>query len=900
MRKRVCCRSYGILLALLCVAGISIAQTPTIERLKKSYESAKGKAVRADYAYQLAEVLYGHNLDEGLLYARKSLSLARDAGDDHGNAQALTSIAHYYYYQGDMVTAMLHCRQAIKTAEAEDWNDYPAKTLLMLARIHRVMANFDSALLYIKKAETLVELRKNDGIQAAIWEHRGLLANAFSHNDEALGLLRKSADMYRAQGDTIQLADTWRSIGSVFKDMAAYDSSNFYYDKCEALAQFIDDPLVLMLLSLNRGETNFSLGNFDEAIIHYSEALNLLKDHHYKLYYGIALFKIGEVYENEGIYNEAYEFFYNSLKEYEKINARQEMQRTYTQIGWCYVYQENYALALENAQLSLNIAQQIKDSASWAQNQNLVGYILFKEKKYTEALAHFNQSIAIRRKIKDWYGYSFSLYNEALAYLELGQLKKAHDIFLESIEVDKRTGKKVGLLFTNNTLGLQYAKERNYERAAYHLAEANALARSIPVPTQLLVNYQNYIFLYEAQKNNAKVISYYKLYTGLTDSLSNQISTGRIAKADALFQLQKKANEIALVSKENEVHQERIGLQEKEIIFQRSVIAMTIVGIGVLAVFSIVVYILFRSIKRTKEQLSRRNSEILAQQEEIQAQSEELKESNDKLYSLNGELSDKNEEIEMQSERLKSALDSLENVNDSLEKRVQERTAELNKAYDELETFFYHTSHDFRRPLTTYLGLAELAKATLSDEKALQLFDKVRETTTGLDAMLIKLQSIGNVHYHVVIRDVGLKAMIKGCLEKFHGEIEQRKIKILVKADANTITVNPFLLSVVFENLIENAIQFSQPVKPCIEITTTEDAGLVEIHVKDNGQGIDDRWKPRIFEMYFRGNDTSKGNGLGLYIARRAIEKIGGTLTFTSEAGKGSDFMVRLPVTAGS
>ena len=69
----------------------------------------------------------------------------------------------------------------------------------------------------------------------------------------------------------------------------------------------------------------------------------------------------------------------------------------------------------------------------------------------------------------------------------------------------------------------------------------------------------------------------------------------------------------------------------------------------------------------------------------------------------------------------------------------------------------------------------------------------------------------------------------------------------------------------------------------------------VNLEVEDNGQGIDPQFKDRIFDMYFRGNDRSKGNGLGLYIVKKAVEKLNGRITFSSVYGKGSTFLVSFP-----
>ncbi len=858
---------YGISISLfLLFTSLCSAQTKTIEKLREALQSSSNPSEKSDRSSHLAEALYSHDLAEGFSYATQALQLAHDAAYPLGIAQASTSLGNYYFFTGDIALSGSYYQRALVAAKGAKLEGYPAATYLQLSNLQRVKANFDSALYFIRQSERYI-LKGNTDLEAQLLKCKGLLANARSHNDLALYYLKKSTQISKSTKDSITLADTWRVIGTVFKDMSSYDSSYFYYDKSQQIADLLQEPVIRMLLSLNRGETDFSIGAFEVAIDNYSKALNLLKEHNYKFYYAISLFKIGEVYENEGVYNTAFEYFYNSLKEHEKLSARQEIQRTYSQIGWCYAYQENYPQAQENAQRSLDIAREIRDSSSIGQNQNLLGYIYYKTKKYEAARRSFDQAISIRKTIKDWYGYSFSLYNSALTYLEIDNTKKAHDLFLESIEVDKRIGKKIGILFTSNTLGLQYAKEKNFVKAAHYLAEANTLAKQIPVPTQLLSNYDNYIFLYEAQNKSGKAIEYYKRYTQLKDSLSNKINSSRIAKADALFQLQKKANEIQLINRENDLHQEMIQIQKREISFQRLLIGLAVFSILLLAVFIVLIYRLFRSNKRAKEQLRLQNSSILEQQGRINAQSEELRATNDKL----------------------------ESINDSLEKRVEERTSELNKAYNELETFFYHTSHDFRRPLTTYLGLVELGKATVKDEGTIQLFDKVKETTLALDNMLIKLQSISNSNHHEVSRDIDLKMMLQTCVEKFNDDIKKSNLKVSIHTQVTHVFASSFLLSVVAENLIENAIRFCLPGNPELVIKTQRGNNGLEITFQDNGQGIEESLKPRIFEMYFRANTQSTGNGLGLYIAKRAIEKMGGDLTFKSQLNEGSCFTVSLP-----
>jgi signal transduction histidine kinase len=103
------------------------------------------------------------------------------------------------------------------------------------------------------------------------------------------------------------------------------------------------------------------------------------------------------------------------------------------------------------------------------------------------------------------------------------------------------------------------------------------------------------------------------------------------------------------------------------------------------------------------------------------------------------------------------------------------------------------------------------------------------------------------------------------------------------------------LVKIVLANIIENAILFSSPREPNIIIHWTYSEKEVIITLEDNGTGILDNVKPKIFEMFFRGSELSQGNGLGLYVTKRAVDKLGGKITFKSTLNKGSLFTVIIP-----
>jgi signal transduction histidine kinase len=270
---------------------------------------------------------------------------------------------------------------------------------------------------------------------------------------------------------------------------------------------------------------------------------------------------------------------------------------------------------------------------------------------------------------------------------------------------------------------------------------------------------------------------------------------------------------------------------------------------------------------------------------------------NKKIEKANRDILEKNEEIQSQSEELIEANSTIANINRELENKIENRTAALTQAYKELDTFFYRSSHDFRRPLTTFLGLAEVANVTVKDPNALELFQKVRETAVNLDKMLVKLQSISDVgSQQLVFKEVFLKDIFDNVSDVFRDELARKNIRTSVDLKLTHPFVSyPAMIRTIIENLVENAIQFCGVDACYIKLHAHEEGRYVVIELEDNGQGVGREYQDLIFDMYFRASERSKGNGLGLYIVKKAVEKLDGSISIKSEVGKGSTFTIMLP-----
>jgi len=597
---------------------------------------------------------------------------------------------------------------------------------------------------------------------------------------------------------------------------------------------------------------------------------------------------VGLIYTRLSQYDLANKYLFQALKLAEQNNLVLEKAEIYNNMAWIQKDQANYRLALEYADKSQIIYEKAGSQYGIASCHGVRGLIFYLQKRYKESLAEHEQTKQIRLKIGHTEGVAASIFNMSLVYYDLKDFDKALSLQKEAIAIEEGIDNMYSISISYNQLASLLIKTGKLDEAEAYLKKSRALALKTNAKLLLRNNAGFFADLYEAKKDYKKAFEFKKMYQALNDSIYSESSAGKLAEMQALYQLEKKDQEIKLLNNEKALHESQLEVQESRLRFQFLIIASVSVS---LVLISLVLYSTYRNAKR----MGKLNREISEQNEEIQAQSEELSESNQALTSLNAEIIEKNEEIQAQSEELTEANQTISQINKSLEDKVEVRTTELKQAYKELDTFFYRSSHDFRRPLTTFMGLAEVAKITIKDQNALELFSKVNDTAHYLDKMLVKLQSISDVGgQELVYKEVFLKEIFDTVCDTFRESLQRKNIKTFCEIELKESFYSyPALLRIIVENLVENSIFFSGAKDPVVRFKAYSSAGEVVMEVSDNGEGIPPEYQERMFEMYFRANERSKGNGLGLYIVKKAVGKLGGAITVKSELHNGSTFSIR-------
>ena len=247
----------------------------------------------------------------------------------------------------------------------------------------------------------------------------------------------------------------------------------------------------------------------------------------------------------------------------------------------------------------------------------------------------------------------------------------------------------------------------------------------------------------------------------------------------------------------------------------------------------------------------------------------------------------------------------IKNFNAELEKKVRERTAELETANHELESFSYTISHDLRAPLRSINGFSQIVLDEYAEKFSPELtryFELIRKNATMMGNLVDDLLNFSRLGRQALEKTtVNPVQIVHEVIDSLQTEIGNRNIDISIR-DMPECEADPALLRQVFVNLITNAIKFTNlREKPKIEIgylkNQKQGSDIVSCYfVKDNGVGFDMKFYDKLFGVFQRLHraEDYEGTGVGLAIVDRIIRKHGGKVWATAEINKGATFYFTL------
>jgi signal transduction histidine kinase len=263
-------------------------------------------------------------------------------------------------------------------------------------------------------------------------------------------------------------------------------------------------------------------------------------------------------------------------------------------------------------------------------------------------------------------------------------------------------------------------------------------------------------------------------------------------------------------------------------------------------------------------------------------------------------------------------------LNATLEERVQERTAELERANEEIQRFAYIVSHDLRAPLVNIMGFTSELEAGIAAVRAFmgeqatemeadpaaqtarlaidaempEAIGFIRSSTTKMDGLINAILKLSREGVRVLNPTrIDMLKLLEAASDSVRHQLAERGGEIEVITPMPSLVSDRLALEQVFGNLLDNAVKYLDPRRPGrIVVRGRETRAGVEYEIADNGRGIAPADHARVFELFRRsGAQDRPGEGIGLSHVRALVRRLGGEITLESELGQGATFRVRLP-----
>ena len=608
--------------------------------------------------------------------------------------------------------------------------------------------------------------------------------------------------------------------------------------------------------------------------------------------YAACLYQLGNIYQWTDSLDLAMENYYLFIEQTGPLQMDSLKAKVYTEMARIFTVTGNYQRAYEFHLKSIPIKESMQDQKGLRRSYYDLGSLFFYyEKNYEEALKFFREvekipvegDAANRLKCVAWIaigstyeklgdlrnareysvrayelakaeGYNreigYALQNIGNNWLALEKFELALESLKNSVQYFREIPHVSGMVISLNYLGKVYLKMDDSKRAINAYSESLEITREKNLRPQEILALDGLAQAYESAGKFKTAYRYLRESKSLKDTIEDEETATDLARRRAQFDISQKEKELVEVRKEKELLEEKRKLDE---LINRFSVALAVIGL-------ILVLVILQSYARQKK-----NNHLLAE---------------------------KNEEIENQNSTLEEQNLQIENQNKKLE-----------YANSELTQFAYVASHDLKEPLRTIASFTKLIQQRNSD----QFDDFAKESfgfiTGAVDRMKLLLDDL--LTYSRIDRPeteldhLNMGLVLNDVISNLMGKTTETNASIEVNfeqmPEVRGIRTH---FTQLFQNIISNGIKFKkEEVDPLVKIDCEEDQKYYTFSICDNGIGIPENAKNKIFEMFTRLNNKHRytGTGIGLATCKKIVDFYRGNIWVESAEGVGSTFFIQLP-----
>ncbi len=568
-------------------------------------------------------------------------------------------------------------------------------------------------------------------------------------------------------------------------------------------------------------------------------------------------------------------FALENVKLAEKLQYKKGLGLALENLGWIQYRRGDYTNAFEQSTKALHVSQELNDEAAIARCWIGIAAINYEQKQFSIAIEYFLKAYHVGKKMNDPLMQARSLNNISFAFLELNHLDSAAYYALLCTKVAVFHTNYFVNGFANRTLGDIEFRKKKYDNAIQHYLKSIEIgnkekntfilsstshrlakvyletgqldkARRVALGNIILTKEHSYLDdlektykvsseIAKAQHNTNEALVFQSLYLNLHDSLYDTRNNEYLALMQAKFESEIKQAEIELLTKDTQLKEEAYR--------QQKIWTYFFIGCLSLVIIMLLVFLYSnRLIRKAYAQLKLKNTEIYRQSQQLR----NLNTTKDKLFSIIG--------------------------------------------------------HDLRSPVASLKGLMDIV--SLDNLSPREFADVTKSLKRNLDSVYEDLDNLllwaqtqlKGIHAEPEV--VYLKPLVEEKISMYEEAARNKEITLLNEVGSDVAVWGDInQLKLIFRNLLNNAIKFNHN-GGVVRIYLKESSEHVDISVADSGVGIDGVDLGKLFnaETHFTrlGTKKEKGSGLGLLLTKEFVECNGGTITVTSELGKGSTFTFTL------
>lgn len=603
----------------------------------------------------------------------------------------------------------------------------------------------------------------------------------------------------------------------------------------------------------------------------------------------------GVIYSVQGLYSQSFEYLYKAVKYAQSVNNAYLLASSYLSIGDILLRNRSYHMAEKYIKYALDYYQQTNDIYNSGYAMRMMANIAYRQGKYGVALNNFNHSLNYYKKLNYHLGYHGAYNDIGLCYKNLGEYEMALIYYDSAAQSAKKNNQKfLGVVHGN--MGEVFMLQKKYELAITYLLDDIEANKNEPGETNSLLNsYRQLAFCYYKlnqlnfanqfidsamvlTKEKYSINESYKLEAFKTKA-DILFASGKVIEANNILKDAIDISQAIQVKNENvdaiesQINSEILNKEQELSVVKSELnseqrITNIYLVFSIILVLAIVIYFFqYRKLRSTLSALKVQHELSGKQKEELDTKSNQLFDNNEQLKQANNRLKEMNEEK---------------------------------------NEFIRLVAHDLKNPLSRIMGLAHLIEMEPNEkvEAEKEKLDYIKQSVEEMNSLIERFLDVNRIEsgqQKIQFISTSIPNLIKEECDHFSIQAKEKAIDILLQQHNPIPEINsdPQVLKLIFSNLLSNAIKFSPHHQPVV-VVIDKNQHHITVSVKDNGPGLNESDKQKIFKKYTRlsarptGNESS--SGLGLYLVKQMSEKIGIKITYESEIGKGTEMIMHVPL----